>query len=85
MSGDALEIVREWKERPVLDREAQGKRSAGNDAVFTNTLGGPILPDTIYRGLRALCAAAGVPYLGARLPPYVHLHTGGQWAARRSH
>ncbi|WP_026332392.1 tyrosine-type recombinase/integrase [Deinococcus apachensis] len=65
VSGDALAILHEWKERPVLDREAQEKRYMGSDAVFTNTLGGPILPDTIYRGLRALCAAAGVPYLGA--------------------
>lgn len=65
VSGDALEILREWKERPVLDREAQERRYVGSDAVFTNTLGGPILPDTIYRGLRALCAAAKVPYLGA--------------------
>ncbi|WP_199776943.1 site-specific integrase [Deinococcus sp. NW-56] len=67
VSGDALDILREWQERPILDREAQakGKPYAGSDAVFTNTLGGPILPDTIYRGLRALCAAAKVPYLGA--------------------
>lgn len=67
VSGDALEILREWKERPTLDREAQskGKPYVGSDAVFTNTLGGPILPDTIYKGLRALCAAAKVPYLGA--------------------
>lgn len=64
VSGDALEILKEWRERLILDREALGERYVPSDAVFTNIKGGPILSDTVYNGLRKLCAKAGVPYLG---------------------
>lgn len=69
VSGDALAILREWKERPALDVEAQskGKPYVPSDAVFTNTIGGAILPDTIYKQMRALCAQAKVRYLGTHV------------------
>lgn len=69
VTGDALAILQEWKERPALDVEAQskGKPYIPSDAVFTNTLGGPILPDSVYRPMRALCTRAKVHYLGTHV------------------
>ncbi|WP_240741778.1 site-specific integrase [Deinococcus sp. KSM4-11] len=67
VSGDALIILQEWQERPVLDVEAQGRRYVASDAVFTNTIGGPILPDTVYKQMRVLCNQAKVRYLGTHV------------------
>jgi integrase len=67
VSGDALAILSERPQQALLDREAEGERYVGSDAVFTNTLGKPILPDNIYRIMRQLCAQAGVPYLGTHV------------------
>lgn len=65
VSGDALEILREWQARPVLDREAQEGKYEGSDAVFTTLFGLPIIRDNVYYPLQRLCKAADVPYLGA--------------------
>lgn len=67
VSGDALAILREMPERVQLDREAQGKRYVGSDAVFTTARGLPILPDNVYSLMRALCTAAKVPYKGTHV------------------
>ena len=65
VSGDVLEILREWRARPLLDQEAQGDRYVGSDSVFTSTVGLPLIRDALYRPLKRLCKEAGVPYMGA--------------------
>lgn len=66
-TGDALEILREQPAKAALDAEAQGKRYVSSDAVFTNSIGGPILPDTVYTLMRRLCEEVGVPYRGTHV------------------
>lgn len=67
VTGDALMILREQPEKAVLDAEAQGTRYVPSDAVFTNIIGGPILPDTVYGLMRRLCEEAQVPYKGTHV------------------
>ena len=65
--GDALAILKEQPEKVRLDIEAQGERYKHSDAVFTNSIGGPILPDSVYQFMRQLCQRAGVPYKGTHV------------------
>ncbi|MFD1731762.1 tyrosine-type recombinase/integrase [Deinococcus malanensis] len=67
VNGDALAILQERPTQALLDREAQGDRYQPSDAVFTNSLGGPILPDTVYNLMRRLCEQAEVPYKGTHV------------------
>lgn len=76
--GDALAILKEQPAQAALDREAQGARYRGSDAVFTNSIGGPILPDTIYGLMKRLCSEAGVPYKGTHVLRHSFISIQGQ-------
>ena len=67
VQGDALAILREQPGKAEWDREAQAKKYVPSDAVFTNSLGGAVLPDTVYKLMRRLCEAADVPYKGTHV------------------
>ncbi|MFC4426987.1 tyrosine-type recombinase/integrase [Deinococcus navajonensis] len=78
VAGDALAILQEQPEQVKLDREAQEKRYKASDAVFTNSIGGPILPDNVYSLMRRLCEAAGVPYKGTHVLRHSFISIQGQ-------
>lgn len=78
VGGDALAILQEQPERAALDREAQGERYVGSDAVFTNSIGTPILPDNIYNLMKRLCQEAGVPYKGTHVLRHSFISIQGQ-------
>lgn len=78
VAGDALAILKEQPAKVALDREAQPTRFKPSDAVFTNSIGGPILPDTIYTHMHRLCAAAGVPYKGTHVLRHSFISIQGQ-------
>lgn len=78
VTGDALAILRERSEQARLDQEAQGARYVPSDAVFTNSLGGPILPDTIYALMKRLTQQAGVPYKGTHVLRHSFISIQGQ-------
>lgn len=67
VSGDALAILREQVHQPALAQEASPAQFVQTDAVFINTLGNFILPDTVYRRMAILCERAGVPYRGTHV------------------
>lgn len=67
VTGDALEILKERVHQQELTREANPKQFVLTDAVFINTLGNFILPDTVYRRMAILCRRAGVPYRGTHV------------------
>lgn len=67
VTGDALAILQKMPACVELDREAQGKRYVGSDAVFTTARGLPILPDNVYPLMQALCKQAEVPYKGTHV------------------
>lgn len=77
-SGDALAILREQPAKVALDREAQPRRFKPSDAVFTNSIGGPILPDTVYGHMRRLFELAGVPYKGTHVLRHSFISIQGQ-------
>jgi integrase len=78
IDGDALTILREMPERVALDKEAQGKHYVGSEAVFTSARGLPILPDNVYKLMRALCLQAGVPYKGTHVLRHSFISIQGQ-------
>lgn len=78
VGGDALAILREMPQRVALDREAQGEKYVGSDAVFTSSRGRPILPDNVYKLMRALCEQAGVPYRGTHVLRHSFISIQGQ-------
>ena len=67
ITGDALTILKEQPAKAALEWEASPERYQASDAVFTNTLGGPIQPDTVYGLMRQLCKEAKVPYKGTHV------------------
>ncbi len=67
VGGDALAILKEQPQKAALDLEAQSGRYVPSDAVFTNSIGGPVLPDTVYGFMRRLCEVADVPYKGTHV------------------
>lgn len=67
VAGDALEILKEQREQRELAREAYPDQYVDTDAVFVNTRGNYILPDTVYRPMVALCERANVPYRGTHV------------------
>lgn len=78
VSGDALSILKEQPAKRALDVEAQENRYRASDAVFTNSIGGPILPDTVYALMRRLCAEAAVPYKGTHVLRHSFVSIQGQ-------
>lgn len=77
VGGDALAILREMPERVALDKEAQGKKYVGSDAVFTTSRGLPILTDNVYKLMRALCEQAEVPYKGTHVLRHTYISIQG--------
>ncbi|MCP2015934.1 integrase [Deinococcus sp. HSC-46F16] len=67
VSGDALEILKEQRGQRRLAREAYPEQYVETDAVFVNTRGNFILPDTVYRPMTTLCERANVPYRGTHV------------------
>ena len=78
VGGDALAILKEQPDRVALDREAQGQHYVGSDAVFTTARGLPILPDNVYKLMRALCQEADVPYRGTHVLRHSFISIQGQ-------
>ena len=78
VTGDALEILREMPEQVRLDKEAQGARYVGSDAVFTSARGLPIIPDNVYAPMQRLCKEAGVPYKGTHVLRHSFISIQGQ-------
>lgn len=78
VSGDALTILRDMPGQVQLDREAQGARYVGSDAVFTTSRGLPILPDNVYKLMQALCQKAGVTYKGTHVLRHSFISIHGQ-------
>ena len=61
----------------ALDREAQGGKYVGSEAVFTTSRGLPILTDNVYKLMRALCEQAGVPYKGTHVLRHTYISIQG--------
>lgn len=78
VTGDALNILKEMPLQVALDREAQGARYVGSDAVFTTSRGLPILPDNVYKLMQDLCKKAGVPYKGTHVLRHSFISIHGQ-------
>lgn len=78
VAGDALAILKEQPQKVALDMEAQAARYTPTDAVFTNSKGGAILPDTVYSFMRRLCVAADVPYKGTHVLRHSFISIQGQ-------
>ena len=67
VTGDALAILREQPGRIDEAREAQGEQYVDNDYIFPSLVGTPLLTDNMYRSMKSLCAASGVPYKGTHV------------------
>ncbi|GGM22317.1 tyrosine-type recombinase/integrase [Deinococcus aerophilus] len=78
VGGDALAILKQQPDQVILDREAQGAHYVGSDSVFTTARGLPILPDNVYKLMRALCQAAEVPYRGTHVLRHSFISIQGQ-------
>ncbi|UBV42117.1 site-specific integrase [Deinococcus taeanensis] len=78
VTGDALSLLRDMPRQVALDREAQGARYVGSDAVFTTSRGLPILPDNVYKLMQDLCRKAEVPYKGTHVLRHSFISIHGQ-------
>lgn len=63
LSSSMIDVLRRQKERGTEQRHKLGEKWQESGRVFTNSLGGTLLPNNLRRDMKRICDAAGVRLL----------------------
>jgi len=72
LDPDSVEVLREWRERQVDEREAWGSAWTDSGLVFSREDGAPLHPDRVTKLFEAHARASGLPRI--RLHDLRHTH-----------